>query len=301
MVETSETVDVSVIVPVYNDPNGLQTTIDSLLDQDYDRYEIIIADNGSTDGTQAVAKAFARQPQVQLVVEDQIQGSYAARNAGIDISNGDILAFLDADMWVNPNYVSSISNSMYNADCSYMGCNVEIVPETEGTVSMFNESTGFPIEDYVSKKNFVPTCCLVVMRDLINDVGYFEENLISSGDKEFGHRVHDRGYDQIYEENITVYHPARSTISSLIKKHIRIGRGKIQIHRQYPERFDKPNLYNPRWYLPRHPRVFFRDLSTEPRSYSELVYWFVIEWILKIAGIYGKIREIKKIDEQQWI
>jgi glycosyltransferase involved in cell wall biosynthesis len=62
----------SVIIPVYNDPEGLETTVESLLGQSADDYEVIIADNGSTDRTRALATEYAARERVRCVVEDDI-------------------------------------------------------------------------------------------------------------------------------------------------------------------------------------------------------------------------------------
>lgn len=74
---------VSVIVPVYNDPTGIRDTLTALTKQTYptERVNILPIDNGSTDETRDVIRQFEREHEnVTLVVEDEIQGSYAARN-----------------------------------------------------------------------------------------------------------------------------------------------------------------------------------------------------------------------------
>ena len=74
---------ISVIVPVYNDRDGLTATVHSLLEQEYpaDRYEILVVDNRSTDGTHAAAQALSAEhpTRVRALAETQVQSSYAAR------------------------------------------------------------------------------------------------------------------------------------------------------------------------------------------------------------------------------
>ena len=93
-----KTVDVSVIIPVYNGERYLAEAIGSVLTQTIQPREIIVVDDGSTDGSTAVAERFSGQ--VQLYRQKN-RGASSARNRGIEVSEGSFLAFLDADdLWL---------------------------------------------------------------------------------------------------------------------------------------------------------------------------------------------------------
>jgi len=85
---------VSVIIPAYNCEKYLSEAVDSVLAQTYKEMEIIIVDDGSTDGTEAIAKSF--ELKIKYIVISHT-GPGAARNAGVLASSGEFLAFLDAD------------------------------------------------------------------------------------------------------------------------------------------------------------------------------------------------------------
>lgn len=84
---------VSVVIPVFNGEAYLADALDSVVAQDYTPIEIIVVDDGSTDGTPAVA---GRYPRVRYVRQSN-QGPSAARNTGIALSTGEFVTFLDAD------------------------------------------------------------------------------------------------------------------------------------------------------------------------------------------------------------
>jgi glycosyltransferase involved in cell wall biosynthesis len=187
----------SVIIPVYNDPDGIARTLDSLGAQPRAVSTVTVVDNGSTDGTRGVVEGFDPDYlDIRLQEESDIQSSYAARNTGIKNSNADILAFLDADETVDEDWLETALEAMNEQDVDYLGCNVQLTLPEDTLVGRYNKRTGFPVKDYLENEHFAPTCALLVRREVFEDVGLFDERLISGGDMEFGQRVHKARYDQ---------------------------------------------------------------------------------------------------------
>ena len=288
---------VSVVVPVYNDPDGIETTLQSLVDQEYpdEDHEIIVVDNGSTDETPDVIESFAeRHEPVVSLSESDVQGSYAARNRGVERASGEVIAFIDADMWVDPDWLESIVRVASIEDYDYFGCEVEIVPVNDPPtlVERYNVATGFPVEEYVEESHFAPTCCMVTRATVFEEVGLFDERLVSSGDKEFGDRVYRNGSTQGFVPEITMYHPAREMLSELRRKSIRIGRGRAQLSRYHESRgFEKTSMWHPKQYAPPRPHRFYRRFRQHGFGKTESVrlYWYVYTSIL--ASTWGHIRE----------
>jgi len=86
----------------------VRKTVNYLIDQSSNDYKIIIVDNNSTDGTDELARKLAENDLIRYTEETSIQSSYAARNTGVKASEGDVLGFLDADTWVEPDYVEKV-------------------------------------------------------------------------------------------------------------------------------------------------------------------------------------------------
>ncbi|NEP05124.1 MAG: glycosyltransferase [Okeania sp. SIO2G4] len=94
----------SVIIPVYNGEKYVTQAIDSVINQNYTDYEIIVVDDGSRDSTQKVLESYSSK--INYFYQDN-QGSAAARNRGIESANGDLIAFLDADdFFLSPDKLS---------------------------------------------------------------------------------------------------------------------------------------------------------------------------------------------------
>ncbi|MGQ3410852.1 glycosyltransferase [Natrinema sp. LN54] len=236
---------VSFIIPVYNDPNGLRDTLESVTSQrDAPPFEILVVDNDSTDETPAVIDAFESEypDVVSGYTETDVQSSYAARNTGLEHATGDIIAFLDADETVGKNWLETALEARNEQDVAYLGCNVRLTLESDTLVGRYNSRTGFPVQTYLQEENYAPTCALLVQREVFEDVGVFDSRLISGGDLEFGHRVAAAGYEQGYTGDATVTHPARTSLESVAKKNFRVGRGFCQKQRYYPDRYGQPGV-----------------------------------------------------------
>lgn len=292
---------VSVVIPVYNDPAGIEATLDSLRRQtaSTDRYEVIVVDNGSTDETrETVRERLADEAfdALRLLIEDEVQGSYAARNAGISAATGPVIAFVDADMVVDPSWVEGVAREMARTDAEYLACDVRLFTEgEEGTVAKYNRLNDLHVERFIEELSFAPTCCLVVRRELLDDLGGFDARLQSSGDLEFGNRVAASGRDLRYASDIVIYHPTRTTLGALLRKSRRVGRGKTQLRRYYPDRYGPPlrSALNPAAFLPPRPsfmRRSVRDWSRLPAR--QKIAFLVVSYVASLAKAYGQLLEL---------
>jgi GT2 family glycosyltransferase len=236
---------VAVVVPVYNDPEGAERTLQALDEAHADASvvpDVTVVDNGSTDDTRRVVEAFEPTSlDVRLRSETAIQSSYAARNAGIRATDADVLAFVDADVTVADDYFDRAFAHLRDRDLDYLGCHVDLSIEGDRTLTArYNAHTGFPIEGYVERHRYAPTCSLLARREVFEDVGLFDPRLLSGGDMEFGNRVDAAGFELGYCADAVATHPVRSSLRSLYDKNVRVGRGHCQLQRYYPERYGEP-------------------------------------------------------------
>lgn len=106
----------SIIVPVFNVRQYLGRCVDSLLNQDIDKdkYEIILVDDGSTDGCGELCDAFAIQEKNIKVLHQENQGLSVARNSGLEIALGAFIQFVDSDDFLQPNVLSFLVETMEN-------------------------------------------------------------------------------------------------------------------------------------------------------------------------------------------
>lgn len=100
-----ETSLISIVVPVYNVEKYLSACVDSILNQTYKNLEIILVDDGSTDGSEKICDDYARRHKRIKVIHKENGGLSDARNVGIDAATGDYLAFVDSDDLINVRFI----------------------------------------------------------------------------------------------------------------------------------------------------------------------------------------------------
>ena len=260
---------VSIIIPVYNDPSGLKVTLDCLVTQVFpkDQYEVIVVDNGSTDNTSEIGNKYADQfhDTIRFVLENKVQGSYAARNKGIEVSRGKLLILLDANVTLGSDYIEKVNNRFRKSNVDYLGCNVKMRIKKSSISSRYNFIHGFNIENSIQNENYTPTCNLIVKRKIINKIGNFDSRLEGGGDFEFGERVTSAGFRLDYAEDIILYHPTRSSYKSLIEKSMRMGRGNAQMAFYYPQKYQylRSRHFHLRTFSPRNPLTYFFLMKNE--------------------------------------
>jgi glycosyltransferase involved in cell wall biosynthesis len=280
---------ISVIIPVFNNPTGMRIALEALSNQSYPKscFEVIVADNGSTDDTLSVAESFAfRFPcLIRIVSEGAIKSSYAARNAGINNSKGDLIAFTDSDCIPAPNWIERGIKAL----------EVQNNPVVAGRIEMFFTNSNPTIweyydfihnlnqQSYVSDFGFGTTANLFVVKDLFNRYGLFLDNLQSGGDYEFCRRLIKAGEKIGYADDAVVKHPTRSTLSSILKKSKRVARGQKELTRLKLLDHNRLNL-----------RIFFPStkiplFSTESARSPHKIILLVVKNILKYYSLAHRV------------
>jgi glycosyltransferase involved in cell wall biosynthesis len=220
---------VSVIVPVYNDAARLGACLEALRVQTYppDRYEVIVVDNGSDDDP---ARVVPHDERFKLITELE-PGSYAARNSGLSLATGDVLAFTDADCIPLNTWIEEAVRSLdAHPAADLVGGAVDIFfekGEPTTPAELYESRHGLPQALLLRRHSFAVTANMITRRTVFDRVGHFDSRLKSTGDAEFGQRVAGHGGVLRYAPTSRVRHPARATSEELFKQHRRINAGIV--------------------------------------------------------------------------
>ena len=199
-----------------NQPELLGRCLAALAAQSFDmaRAEIIVVDNGSRALPEAVVAAF---PGVTLA-QEAVPGPGPARNRGVALARGALLAFTDADCLPEPGWLAAI-HARFAADpgLEILGGEVEIFPETPGDITpaeAFQMLYAYRQELYITRQNFSVTANLVIRREVFAAVGPFA-GLELAEDVDWGRRATGAGHRIVYAPEVRVLHPARRSMAEL--------------------------------------------------------------------------------------
>ena len=117
---------VSIIIPVYNALPYLREVLESVIHQTYQYLEIIIVDDGSSDGSGGVCDNYAKSDNRIILIHQENRGLSAARNTGLCKATGDLIAFLDADDAYHPDYIKVMIEDMIREKVDVVICNYRI-------------------------------------------------------------------------------------------------------------------------------------------------------------------------------
>lgn len=117
---------VSVVVPIYNTLEFLPRCLDSILSQTYINMEIILVNDGSTDGSLSVCEKYAAKDDRIQIISQPNQGALAARRDGVRFCRGEFVMFVDSDDWIEPNLLEAMVQAIRRYDCSLVCTNVYV-------------------------------------------------------------------------------------------------------------------------------------------------------------------------------
>lgn len=272
---------VSVIIPARNSAETLTEQLDALRSQDHDGpWELVLADNGSTDETVAVFdRAISDRgdgsidPWIDARVIDASQraGSAHARNVGAADARGDLYCFCDADDVVDVSWLREIVGAA--ADHHLVGGRLELSRLNSERVRSWRPA---PSASVSGAPRFAPTGNLAIWAETFDALGGLDEAYLKSHDVELSKRALAAGADLGFAPDAIVHYRLRATLGGLAHQAYRSGRATVQMAQQFPDR-EPPIVVRGlakrvAWSITRSPYVLVADRrGTWVRRTAELV------------------------------
>ncbi|KZR90637.1 glycosyltransferase family 2 protein [Synechococcus sp. MIT S9508] len=222
------TTELDIIIPVYNDQEGLNNTLASIENQNVSKelIRVLVVDNDSSPAIQIPPTSF----EVHLLHCDQT-GSYAARNTALTKVQSKIVAFTDADCILDRNWVKTgIQNinitSKQLSKPGILAGEISIIPskQPETSADLADIHFGMTQKKFVNRGRYGITANLWARSEDLVLLSGFNESLKSGGDRDFCLRAQQQlNASLIYDPDCIVYHPARSKKEQIIKSKRLLG------------------------------------------------------------------------------
>jgi glycosyltransferase involved in cell wall biosynthesis len=227
---------VSVVVATYNGARTVQNCLAALGRLNYDNYEVILVDDGSTDRTPEIVKSF---PAVRYLRQTN-QGLSAARNAGILAATGEIVAFTDDDCRADEDWLYYLVNDLVRSDFAGIGGHNFLPPEDSRIAAAVMASPGGPAHVLLTdtEAEHIPGCNMAFYKWALEAVGMFDPIFRKAGDDvDICWRLQDGQFKIGFSAAGFVWHYRRSTVKAYLKQQIGYGEAEALLIAKHPEHY----------------------------------------------------------------
>lgn len=287
---------ISVVIPTYNRKGLLRCCLEAVTRQDYPDYEVIVVDDGSTDGTgEMVQREF---PQVRYIRQEPNRGPAAARNRGIEAATGEIAAFTDDDCLVPQDFLAHLADGYRRYPevagvGGYLEAPDEVLPRNpfaqyEAHVTHYVYRAG--PEEYLGGFECPAggTNSMSYQKEVLMAVGGFDETFPLPGgeDADLKWRVVQRGYRLLYVP-VKVVHLRPYTFHHFWHQYRMHGRGAVYFERKHRGR------------LPSSSRLALRFAARVARWFPDLIRLgprlATIKVLAELADLTGQWQEVRRL------
>lgn len=235
------TLNFSIIVPVYNRPQEIDELLESLTKQSFQNdFEVIVVEDGSTDSSEEIVKKYSGKLNLRYFFKEN-SGAGASRNFGMEKATGNYFIILDSDVIVPKQYLSEVSNALYeNFTDAFGGPDAAHDSFTPLQKAINYSMTSFLTTGGIRGKKkgvgkFQPRSFnLGISKEAFDKTNGFSKLKVGE-DIDLTFRLWDYGFKTQLIENAFVYHKRRSTIKQFYKQTFAFGTARPQLNKRYPE------------------------------------------------------------------
>ncbi len=289
---------VSVVVCTYNGAKTIRECLAGLMRLDYPDFQVIVVNDGSTDGTADIVRQFD-----VTQIDTPNNGLSHARNLGMRAADGEIVAYIDDDAWPDPDWLKHLACLFESSD--YVGIGgPNLAPPGDGPIAeCVAHAPGGPnhvlLTDFVAEH--IPGCNMAFRRSALEAIDGFDTQFrIAGDDVDLCWRLQDAGGTLGFAPGAMVWHHRRGSVRAYLKQQRNYGRAEAMLERKWPHRYNaaghvpwRGQLYGKGptrpLYLRRH-RVYhgvwgtglFQSLYTRPAG---VLQWLPLmpEWYLIVV------------------
>ena len=227
---------ISVVICVYNSESTLRETLEAMERVSYPDFETIVVNDGSTDGTEAIAAEYGCR-----LISTANNGLSHARNVGMNAATGEIVAFLDGDAMPDEHWLQYLAHAFLTTPHAAIG-GPNIPPPHSGDVAKcVSNAPGGPVHVLLDDETaeHLPGCNLAVRRSCLLEVGGFDPLFRVAGDDvDLCWRLQERGWTLGFAPGALVWHHRRSTVRDYWRQQKGYGKAEGLLAAKWPECFN---------------------------------------------------------------
>jgi O-antigen biosynthesis protein len=290
---------ISVVVCCYNAETTLRDCLESLRQLEYPNFEVIVVDDGSTDGSAGIARDCGFR-----LISTENRGLSAARNSGLQAATGEIVAYTDSDCCPDPHWLTYLANAFMNSKHAGMG-GPNIAPPDDGLIAeCVATAPGGPVHVLLSDDvaEHIPGCNMAFWKSCLEEIGGFDPQFRAAGDDvDVCWRLQQQGWTLGFSPAAMVWHHRRSSVRAYWRQQAGYGKAEALLERKWPEKYNAAGhvTWLGRVYANGRPRILgwvnrvyhgtwgsapFQTLRQSPPN-TTLVLPLMPEWYLVILAL----------------
>ncbi len=262
---------VSVVVAAFDAATTLPACLESLRKLTYPNYEVIVVDDGSSDAT---PQLLASEEGIRVERHAENRGLSAARNSGIRLSRGEIIAFTDADCRADPQWLDYLVSALVRSDFVGMGGHNLMPPSSSVTAAAVGLAPGGPVQVLLTDRvaEHIPGCNMAFYRSVLDEVGGFDPRFRAAGDDvDLCWRIQQNGHVIGFTAGGFVWHDRRTRVGAYVRQQMGYGAAEAMLAQKFPSLFNW--LGNHTW---------------KGRIYDDSVWGMGFSRQIIYRGVYGR-------------
>jgi GT2 family glycosyltransferase len=228
---------ISVAVCSYNGASTIRDTLEALQHLDYPDYEVIVVDDGSTDGIAGIVEEY----DVRLVIHPENRGLSAARNTALEAATGAIVAYIDDDAYPDPHWLTYLAAAFLHGDWAGVG-GPNIPPPGDGPIAdCVANAPGGPIHVLLSDREaeHIPGCNMAFWKSHLQAIGGFDPRFRAAGDDvDICWRLQEQGWKIGFSAPAFVWHHRRNSVRTYWKQQQGYGKAEALLEQKWTQKYN---------------------------------------------------------------
>ncbi len=227
---------ISVVVAAHNAARTLDDTLQSLAMLHYPDYEVIVVDDGSTDGSADIARRYP----FRLICTPN-RGVSAARNAGLAAATGEIVAYIDSDARADRDWLRYVATTYLTEDVAGAGGPNLVPPEDNWVAKCVYRSPGGPTQVMFDDRyaEHIPGCNMTFRKSVLQSIGGFDPIFTAAGDDvDICWRLIESGCRIGFNPAAVVWHHRRSSVKGYWRQQVGYGLSECLLEKKHPNKFN---------------------------------------------------------------
>ena len=227
---------ISVVICTYNGAATLRECLEGVLTLHYPNYEVVVVSDGSTDDSAQIASSY----EGVMAIQTPQRGLAAARNTGMEVASGELIAYIDDDAVPDPDWLTHLAMTFASGPFAAVGGPNVLPPDSSVVAQCVANAPGGPTHVLISDREaeHIPGCNMAIRKAALEQIGGFDPQFRAAGDDvDVCWRLLDSGERIAFSPGAVVLHHRRRSIRAYLRQQRGYGKAEALLERKHPDKY----------------------------------------------------------------